>query len=50
MVTVEVFDPASTGDFIENTSPNSSSFVASHGYLSDRVENTILLLLFAAIT
>jgi hypothetical protein len=37
-------------DRIENTSPNSSSDVASRGYHSDRAENTIPRLLFTAIT
>jgi hypothetical protein len=35
---------------MENTSPNSSSIVASSGYRSDYVENTIPLPLFTAIT
>jgi hypothetical protein len=35
---------------MENTSPNISSIVASHGYRSDRVENTIPMLLFMAFT
>jgi hypothetical protein len=38
-------------DRTENTSPNSSPIAASRGYRSDRVENTIpLLLLLIVIT
>jgi hypothetical protein len=37
-------------DRIENISHNSSSIVAVRGYHSDGVDNTILLLLFTAIT
>jgi hypothetical protein len=37
-------------EHMENTASNSSSIVASHGYRSDSVENTIPVLLFTAIT
>jgi hypothetical protein len=37
-------------DRTENTSTNSSSIAASRDYRLDRVENTIPLLLFTAIT
>jgi hypothetical protein len=47
--TVEVIDPASTRDS-DNTCSNSSSIVASRGYRSDRVEKTIPVLQFTAIT